>query len=149
MSQLGDGSPVWTYYPVHTIPASLDIVWCRFPQLPKTRPGPKNRPALVRTVDLSRDHAFARVEVCYGTSQLKKDRYPFDLFIENASQLTLLGLSQATRFELDRTLWLPWASEFFVSKDGPKTPIIGRLSDQEIGQLHTLVRLRRTLKRGK
>ena len=148
MSQRGDGgSPDWTYLPVHTIPNSLDIVWCRFPELPITKPGPKARPGLVRAVQLSQDHTHARVEVCYGTSKLKKSMYPYDLFIENAAQLTLLGLSQATRFELERTVFLPWAKEFFECRDGSKTPVIVHLSDSEIGQLETIKRLRRRARR--
>jgi hypothetical protein len=107
-----------------------------------TKPGPKPRPGLVRSVLLNHDHTKAAVEVCYGTSKLKKDLFPLDLFIENAAQLNLLGLPQATRFEIDRTLQLPWAKEFFEPRDGTKTPIIGRLTEDEIAQLETLKRIR-------
>jgi hypothetical protein len=142
MNQLGK-LVQWTYLPLHTIPRPLDIVWCKFPELPSKPgvPGPKLRPGLIHTVELDVDYTIARVSVCYGTSKLKKTKYPFDLFVENASQLTLLGLSQATRFEIDRLVWIPWAAEWFESKDG-KTPIIGRLSALEIGQLTALRRVR-------
>lgn len=140
----GDKANTWSYFPLHTIPRPLDIVWCRFPlQEMTTKPGPKSRPGLVRCVLLNREHTKAAVEVCYGTSQLKKDRFPLDLFIENAAQLNLLGLPQATRFELDRTLQLPWASEFFGPRDGTKSPIIGRLTQDEVSQLETLKRIRK------
>ena len=135
----------WSYYPLHTLPRPLDIVWCRFPEqgMSVDAPGPKSRPGLVRSVFLNHDHTKAAVEVCYGTSQLKKDRFPLDLFIENTSQLNLLGLPQATRFEIDRTLRLPWAREFFEPRDRSKTPLIGRLSQDEIAQLETLKRIRK------
>jgi hypothetical protein len=137
-----DEQEQWTYWPLHTLPRSLDIVWCRFPELNLSEPGPKSRPGLVRSVELSTDHKRARVEVCYGTSKLKHDLYPTDLFIENASRMAQLGLTQSTRFELDRTLILPWAKEFFSPKDGSRTPIIGHLSEPEITQLETLKRLK-------
>lgn len=137
MSGLGEGdSDTWTYYPLHALPRSLDIVWCRFPELDITKPGPKDRPGLVRSVALNKDHTKARLEVCYGTSKLKKSLYPFDLYIENAARMTEHGLAQATRFELDRTLYLPWAKEFFQPKDG--TLIIGHLGDREIARLRAL-----------
>jgi hypothetical protein len=150
MAQPGNKTTGWSYYPLHTIPRPLDIVWCRFPQygMSTTKPGPKPRPGLVRAVLLNREHTKAAIEVCYGTSQLKKDRFPLDLFIENAAQLNLLGLPQATRFEIDRTLQLPWAKEFFEPRDGAKTPIIGRLTQDEVAQLETLKRIRKA-RRGK
>lgn len=147
MVQRGDDG--WSYFPLHTIPRPLDIVWCRFPILELSKPGPKCRPGLVRSVLLNKGQTKARVEVCYGTSQLKKDRFPFDLFIENASQLTLLGLPQATRFEIDRVLQLPWSAEFFEPRRGKKTPIIGRLTQDEIAQLETLKRIRKAGRTGK
>ena len=135
-----DDTASWSYYPVHTLPRSLDIVWCKFPELKIDEPGPKNRPGLIRSVALNKAHTAARVEVCYGTSKLKKASFPLDLFIENAERLTALGLAQATRFELDRTVYLPWAKEFFAHKDG--VLIIGRLGDREILRLRTLTERR-------
>ena len=55
------GKQDWTYYPLVTLPRPLDIVWCRFPKDEKpSRPGPKPRPALVRSFELSKDHTGAR-----------------------------------------------------------------------------------------
>ncbi len=149
MVRHGEDGSGWSYFPVHSLPTGLDIVWCRFPELPDTRPGPKQRPGLVRCVSLSRDHKFGRVQVSYGTSKLKKDLYPFDLFIENAAQLTLLGLAQATRFELERCVWLPWCAEFFTPRDGTKTPVIGALTDKEKAQLQTIARIRDAQKKSR
>src|SRR5688572_29973401 len=111
MAPLGKKKADWSYLPLHNLPRGLDVVWCRFPEADISKPGPKPRPGLVRSVELSEDHKRARLEVCYGTSQLKKDLFPYDLFIENTAQMNVLGLPQATRFEIDRTLLLPWASE--------------------------------------
>jgi hypothetical protein len=148
MTQLGSKTG-WSHYPIHTIPHPLDIVWCKFPELPQNPsvPGPKLRPGIVHTVQLDPDYTIARIRVCYGTSKLKKFKYPNDLFVENAAQLTLLGLTQATRFEIDRLVWVPWASEWFEPKDGSKTPVIGRLTALEIGQLSALQRIREAAKR--
>ena len=140
MSRPGDDD--WSYFPVHTLPRGLDIVWCRFPELGVDGPGPKPRPALVRTVSLTEGHVAGYVEVCYGTSRMNSDLHAHDLIIANAAQLNLLGLPQATRFDIDKLVTLPWASEFFEPRPGSKTPIIGRLSDLEIAQLDTLKRIR-------
>ena len=48
-------------------PEPGDIVWCRFPERPRDKPGPKPRPALVLAVT-QRSGGF-EVEVAYGTSQ--------------------------------------------------------------------------------
>ena len=142
MSGHGDSQQgSWSYYPTHTIPRSLDIVWCKFPELDIAKPGPKRRPGLIRSVSLNKTHTKASVEICYGTSKLKRDLFPLDLFIENDARLTDLGLAQATRFELDRTLFLPWAKEFFEPKDGAL--IIGRLGDREIFRLRALIERRK------
>lgn len=143
MDQLGDEEGNWSYLPFVTVPTALDIVWCRFPEL-GLNPGPKCRPALVRSVALTEGHKHAFVEVCYGTSKLKSDLHPDDLIIQNAAQLNLLGLPQATRFELSKTIWLPWASEFFEARKGCKTPIIGHLTNREIGQLEGVMRRRKS-----
>lgn len=134
----------WNWLPVVTAPRSLDIVWCRFPhELDTIEPGPKHRPGLVRSVFLNPTHTRVKVEVCYGTSKLKTELYPNDLFIQNMERLNILGLTQATRFELDRVVVLPWCSEFFGPKDGAKTPILGRFGPEEVRKLDRCRRKRR------
>jgi len=49
------------------LPAPGDIVWCRFPELPRQSPGPKPRPALVLEV-IEREDGI-EIAVVYGTSQ--------------------------------------------------------------------------------
>jgi len=138
------GKRRWTYYTTLTLPNALDIVWCKFPDhLRPGHPGPKPRPALVRSIGLSKDHSRAELEVTYGTSNTKSDSRLLDLIIGNANELALMGLPQATRFDLDLTLWLPWCSEFFVPRPGQPTPVIGHLTQTTISQLETLKVLRR------
>lgn len=108
-----------------------------------SRPGPKPRPALVRAVLLDKTHTKARVEVTYGSSKLKADARPLDLILSNATHLAQMGLAQATRFDLDLTVTLPWASEFFEPRPGHATPIIGHLNQESIAQLEALKVVRR------
>lgn len=135
----------WTYFPLVTLPRSLDIVWCRFPDRDQpSRPGPKPRPALVRSVFLNKQHTRAQIEVTYGTSKLKQDARLLDLIIANATDLAEMQLPQATRFDLDVTLTLPWASEFFEPRPGQSSPIISHLNHAAVSQLETLKVMRRT-----
>lgn len=116
----------WKYYPLLTLPRVLDIVWCRFPTHDALdQPGPKMPPALVRSVFLNKQHTRARVEVTYGSSKLKVDDRPQDLILQNATDLAEMGLPQASRFDLDLSLQLPWAAEFFEARPGQRSPIIG------------------------
>lgn len=102
------GNPGWTYYPLISLPRVLDIVWCRFPTHDSpSKPGPKPRPALVRSVFINKDHTKAQVEVTYGSSKLKTDTRLLDLILQNATDLAEMGLPQATRFDLDLTVRLP------------------------------------------
>lgn len=142
MAPAGESS--WTYYPLLSLPRALDIVWCRFPtrEYP-SGPGPKSRPALVRSVYLNRAHTRARVAVTYGTSNQKLDTRPLDLLLANATDLAEMGLPQATRFDLDAAVVLPWCEEFFVPRAGQSSPIIGHLNFAAVSQLETLKVLRR------
>lgn len=107
----------WKYYPVSTLPAPFDIVWCRFPDhLDLGNPGPKSRPALVLTTAISENGMTPEVQAIYGTSKLKKDTRRHDFFVTNYQEMYDAGLHQATRFDLDQILWLPWSEEFFKAK---------------------------------
>lgn len=138
------GRADWTYFSLSSLPRPLDIVWCRFPtrNLP-ARPGPKPRPALVRSVLLNSTHTRARVEITYGTSNLKADLRPLDLIVQGPAELRAMGLPQPTRFDLDLTVVVPWASEFFEPLPGKRTPIVGHLTDAAIAQLEALKVVRR------
>jgi len=134
----------WSYYSIASLPRPLDIVWCHFPidEMPGV-PAPRARPALVRCVLLAQGHTHAFVEVTYGTSNLKIfQRRRVDLIIQNDSELCGMGLPQATRFDLERTVTLPWASEFFVGRTANQSPVIGHLSKRYCEMLGRLTRRR-------
>ena len=117
----------WDFLAAHHAPAPLDIVWCRFPIVedPKN-PGPKPRPALVRRV-LRRADGATYLEVSYGTSN--PARYSdHDLWIHNLAEMFDMGLPQATIFQLDRTVTVPWASEWFTTREDGSGPVIGALT---------------------
>ena len=141
----------WTYYPVSTLPAPLDIVLCRFPQsLNLQEPGPKNRPGLIVQTAISEQGFKPEVRVVYGTSVLKRDRRPNDLFVLNYQEMYEAGLHQATRFDLDQILWLPWAEEFFVTPNvrNYHSPVIGHLPENSARLLgHLLEERRRKMQR--
>lgn len=112
-------------------PAPGDIVWCRFPELPATHPGPKPRPALVIAVDERTDGVSVRV--VYGTSQ-KVDRLRAGEFVitrlGHPGPFALAGLSHDTKFDLRASIELPWGSVFFgVAPRAPhgQTPKLGTL----------------------
>lgn len=134
----------WTFYPVSTLPAALDIVWCRFPShLDLGNPGPKQRPGLVAETAVSENNE-PEVHVIYGTSKLKHQTRKFDFFVENMNDMHVAGLYQATRFDMDQHLWLPWAEEFFIPPSAQySNPAIGHLSENSKELLGILLAIRR------
>jgi hypothetical protein len=122
----------WTYYPASTLPAPFDIVWCAFPEhLDLGKPAPKMRPGLVITNALRGKDELPFVQVIYGTSNLKQQQRRHDFFVTNYQEMYDAGLHQATRFDLDRILWLPWAVEFFKPVSSQYAdPTMGHLSDR-------------------
>ena len=125
----------WTYYPLTTLPGRYDIVLCRFPEEGDERPGPKARPALVRTTAVMDDTGAGEVEVVYGTRVLKPRERPLDLHVTNVAEMDWAGLFHPTRFDLDKQIWLPWAEEFFVVPKGKVTPVLGSLSGYMVRKL--------------
>jgi hypothetical protein len=131
VSQAGN----WHYYPLTTLPGRYDIVLCRYPEDGEAMPGPKARPALVRTTAVMDDTGAGEVEVVYGTKVLKLERRSLDLHVTNVQEMNRAGLFHPTRFDLDKTIWLPWAEEFFVPGAGKVDPILGSLSPYMIRKL--------------
>lgn len=131
-------------YSVNTVPRQLDVVWCKFPleEMP-TKPGPKTRPGLVRSVMLSKDHTWAVVEVTYGTSKHTPQDMPLELHIYNSTELDKCGLPQATCFILSKTVKLLWGPDFFCEREDGTGPIIGHLSPTSLMQLEALKVARR------
>ena len=117
-------------------PEPGDIVWCRFPERPRDKPGPKPRPALVLEVTQRADGI--EVKVAYGTSH-KLDRMLAGEFairkLDNASAYALAGLSYDTKFNLKEILLLPWNSEFFGVPPDPKHGQIPKLGSLHAGMI--------------
>ena len=100
---------------VWSLPAPGDIVWCRFPELPRRSPGPKPRPALVLEVTERQDGAT--VTVVYGTSQ-QLHRLSAGEFVlrrqSHSAAYQAAGLSYDTKFDFKQSIELPWIEEFFA-----------------------------------
>lgn len=96
-------------------PAPGDIVWCRFPNLPRRSPGPKPRPALV--VDVTEREDGVAVIVAYGTSQNIANLFAGEFAItkqEHPAAYASAGLSYATKFAFGQTIELAWGEDFFA-----------------------------------
>lgn len=118
-----------TFFPPSTLPAPYDLVWCRFPlQEDLGNPGPKPRPAVVLNVAVDQDAGEGEVQLVYGTTNLKMAQRPRDCFVTNLAEMDTCGLNKATRFDLDKVAWVPWAEEWFAILPGYTSPIIGHLS---------------------
>ncbi len=112
-------------------PSPGDLVWCRYPELPATTPGPKPRPALVSQVVTREDGVV--VHVLYGTSQ-RADRLKAGEFAilkaNNPGAFALSGLAFDTKFDFKVVVELPWTDLFFkVPPRAPhgQTPRLGTL----------------------
>ena len=113
------------------LPAPGDIVWCRFPELPRQSPGPKPRPALVLEV-IEREDGV-EIGVVYGTSQ-RVDKLSSGEFaitrLGHAAAYKAAGLSHDTKFDFKQTARLPWGGEFFAVPPGApngQRPLMGTL----------------------
>jgi hypothetical protein len=54
------------------------------------------------------------------------------------------GLYQATRFDMDQHLWLPWALEYFEPPNADyRNPAIGHLSENSMTLLGLTLKLRK------
>jgi hypothetical protein len=98
-----------------TAPSPGDIVWCRFPHLPKPTPGPKPRPALV--CDVTEREDGVAVTVAYGTSQGLNRLHAGEFAITKLSHRAAYdsaGLSFDTKFDLRQSVELPWNMAFFA-----------------------------------
>lgn len=101
-------------------------------------PGPKPRPALVRNTGVV-DDEFGEVEVVFGTTNLANFKRIDDFYITKNSAMDACGLYRATRFDLSRCHWLPWASEWFVPLFGSASPVIGTLDLGSVKSLQTTI----------
>lgn len=121
-------------------PTPGDIVWCRFPELPRRSPGPKPRPALVCEV-VEREDGVA-VTVAYGTSQGLQRLHAGEFAITKRSHpaaYSAAGLSFDTKFDLKQRIELPWTADFFaVPASAPhgQQPKLGGLHASMMRALH-------------
>ncbi len=109
-------------------PQAGDIMWCRFSEDLRLTPGRKPRPALVLTVfdDAAPEY---RVRVVYGTSQ-KTDRLyagEFRIAVTDGDAYRLSGLSYTTKFNLKRSVELPYNEEWFGVPPGAPHGQVPRL----------------------
>lgn len=98
-------------------------------------PGPKPRPGLVRATAVSDDTGNGEIELVYGTKVLKFVRRSLDFHVSNVEEMDWAGLYHPTRFDLDKTVWLPWATEFFCPPKGKISPVLGSLSSYMVRKL--------------
>jgi hypothetical protein len=108
-------------------PKPGDIVWCKFPQHPSLKPGPKSRPALVLKVG---DQAAATwVQVAYGTSQKVDRLFPGEFVVapSDGDAYVISGLSYATKFDLASTFERPFNEDWFGVPPGAPHGQVPRL----------------------
>lgn len=117
------------------LPAPGDIVWCSFPEVPETEPGPKPRPALVMSVESRVDGDL--VGVVYGTSKplsrLKSGEVSITKAL-NPAAYELAGLAYDTKFDFNVIVELSWSDRYF--KVPPGRP---HGNSPKLGTLHVTV----------
>lgn len=120
-------------YDPTTLPRPGDVVWCRFPfrEMPG-KPGAKPRPAIVRAVFLDRRTSRSSVEVAFGTSKKTDKLYKGEFLVATPSGRRAAGLDLATKFDLGRTVRIPWAIQFFTVRPGADSLIVGSLHPTDV-----------------
>lgn len=113
-------------------PLAGDIVWFYFPNEPQKKPAEKPRPALILSVYDDNAPEFG-VLVAYGTSQRVKQLYAreFAVTAADGDAYKAAGLSYDTKFNLGRTVDLPFNDEYFAVP--PAAPYAQR---PKLGVLH-------------
>ncbi|HEY4082992.1 MAG TPA: hypothetical protein VGM81_20095 [Burkholderiaceae bacterium] len=114
-------------------PSPGDIVWCHFPFLPETEPGPKPRPALV--VGVREQEDGVAVKVAYGTTQRTMSLRAGEFLIakdKHSVAFKQAGLSFDTKFDLNKMIELPWSARYFkaptlLNQAYGQTPKLGSL----------------------
>ena len=101
-----------------TPPKPGDIVWCRFPDEKMLHPAPKARPALVWRV--GKIAGQPAVTIAYGTSQKVDRLFPgeFAIVPADGAAYTVSGLSYPTKFNLARSVELPYDNRWFAVPTG-------------------------------
>jgi hypothetical protein len=128
------------------LPDVGDIVWCWFPHQGFAKSGPKPRPALV--VDVGVSHENPAVEVIYGTSQKLEKLFPGEFAItpDDGGAYALSGLSYPTKFNTQRSVFLPYNDVWFAPAPGAaygQTPKLGVLHPSLLPRVAAAVRKKR------
>lgn len=118
-------------------PTAGDIVWCHFPD--NIHPRPKPRPGLIIATKVDND-GMIFVSVAYGTSKKTDRLYSGEFRIakaEHPAAYASAGLSFDTKFDLGKTLDLPFNDTYFsVPPHAPNGQI------PKLGTLHpSMVRI--------
>ncbi len=123
----------YAYYGATTLPKPGDVVWCHFPlrEMPGS-PGPKPRPAIVRRTFLDPRTSRSSVEVAFGTSKKPKTLYRGEFVVASPGGMRAAGLDLPTKFDLARTVRLPWARQFFAVKPGHSRLVMGALHPADV-----------------
>ena len=99
------------------------------------KPGPKPRPAIVRTTFLDPRTNRSSLEVAFGTSKKPKRLYRGEFLIASPAGMRAAGLDLPTKFDLARTVRLPWAREFFAVGPGKSRLVLGALHPGDVNAL--------------
>jgi hypothetical protein len=130
MASHSQSQPNW----VAQQPSAFDIVTGYYPER-EPKGALRLRPCLVLDVLRGKNTGAIACRVAYGTKNLQfVQRKNLDLIIQNASDLNLIGLPLATRFNLDANnlVDLPWSQDFFGCWKGYSHPKIGALTEKYI-----------------
>ena len=126
-------------------PAAGDTVWCHFPD--GVHPRPKPRLGLILTVFGERSPF--NVTVAYGTSQCATQLHRGEFLIQrtaNAAAFAAANLSFDTKFDLRRSVDLPYTSEWLsVPPAAPhgEVPQLGTLRPSLVRTVQTACRAAR------
>jgi hypothetical protein len=118
------------------LPRPGDVVWRNFPykEMPG-QPGPKPRPAVVGKVYLNRHIGRSSISVAFGTSRNTDQLERTAFLVATPSGMRAAGLELPTKFDLSRTVRLPWASEYFAVKPGGRGLVMGSLHPMDVAAL--------------
>lgn len=127
-------------------PHVFDIAWARFPYHGEGgRPSDDLHPCLIVQVAEAAADNSCWVAAFYGTSKLRLQdgRDQIDAIVMNVEEISRMGLRCATRFDLDRPMWMPWTDEYFVeSKANSGSPVHARATDALISDFKDSLKIR-------
>ena len=106
------------------------------------KPGPKPRPAIVRAVFINRQTSRASIEVAFGTSKKTGKLYRGEFLVGSPSGMTSAGLDLPTKFDLGRTVRLPWTRQYFIIKPGNSRLVMGSLHPTDVLALRQAAKAR-------